>query len=324
MRRPNRNVSFLTMSALDLLAMATGTFVLLVVLMMPYYHRTFDANDEIRDMRADRATMQAETERAERASAAQDRDAERIEAEAVAAERAAHAAAEAAAKLERQAASLQARAQPAEPAAPERREGGDTTLVRQLDLVFVIDASGSMAEVIRELAASLDGIVRVLERLIPSLRVGFVAYRDYDVGSWVTLDLPPTPTADRLSEILGFARRLDTARVPGATPTEAVLAGLRSALAFDFRPGARQMVIVIGDAAAHPHEQADALALVRGWAAGGGKRSLATLFVATPAFQRFGQGDREFFQRLAEAGRGTASEHRGQMMESILMATLAE
>ena len=44
MKRPNRSISIFSMSALDVLAMATGVFVLLLVMLMPYYRKTFDAN----------------------------------------------------------------------------------------------------------------------------------------------------------------------------------------------------------------------------------------------------------------------------------------
>ena len=47
MKRPNRTVSIFTLSALDVLAMSTGVFVLLVVLLMPFYRKTFDANAEL-------------------------------------------------------------------------------------------------------------------------------------------------------------------------------------------------------------------------------------------------------------------------------------
>ncbi len=39
MRRRSRETSIFNMSALDLLAMATGTFVLIVVILLPYYRK---------------------------------------------------------------------------------------------------------------------------------------------------------------------------------------------------------------------------------------------------------------------------------------------
>jgi Mg-chelatase subunit ChlD len=314
---------FLSMSALDIMAMAAGTFVLLVVLLMPYYHKTFDAGDRLHDVRAAAAERMARQEAADRQATRADDEAARIEAETAAAERAIAAARAATTSLRRQAAAARARAV-SPPPAVEPQRAGDTAVIRELDLVFVVDASGSMAGVIRELNLSLAGIVKVLERLIPSLRIGFVVYRDYDVDGEVTRAMPLTSTVDRLPELLGFARRIETARVGGATVTEAMLAGLQRALDLGLRPGAKQTLIVIGDAAAHPHEEAEALALARRLAAGGPNRTVSTLFVTTQSYLRYGRGAREFFMRLADAGGGAFSDHRGELMESILMSVLTE
>ena len=69
MRRPSRTVSIFTLSALDVLAMATGVFVLLVVMLMPYYRKTFDAGAEMEGLRLGISEMQAEIEVSESAAA---------------------------------------------------------------------------------------------------------------------------------------------------------------------------------------------------------------------------------------------------------------
>ena len=51
MKAPRRQLSIFTMSALDVLAMSTGVFVLLVVLLMPYYRRVHDAHAELEAVR---------------------------------------------------------------------------------------------------------------------------------------------------------------------------------------------------------------------------------------------------------------------------------
>lgn len=323
MKLPNRTVSIFTLSALDVLAMATGTFVLLVVMMMPYYRRTFDAGAEMSELRVATLQHQAEIEAARRAAAADMTAAREAEAEAEAAAKRAAAARSAAARL-RRAAATTGGATVRRRAAPDRQTSAERPVLEALDLVFVIDASGSMTRAIRELRLSLRGIVRVLERLVPSLRVGFVAYRDYDVGSWVVRPLPLTPTASRLDQVLAFASSIKAARVGGSTVTEALAAGLERAMRMRFRADAKQTLIVIGDAAAHPSEQAKALALARRFAAGNPLRSVSTLFVNTLSYMRYGRGDRRFFAELARAGNGTFSDHRGEMMESILLSVIEE
>ena len=62
MKRANREVSIFSLSALDVLAMATGTFVLLMVLLMPYYRMTVDANAAMNDVLASTEEQTAEAE----------------------------------------------------------------------------------------------------------------------------------------------------------------------------------------------------------------------------------------------------------------------
>jgi hypothetical protein len=319
MRTPSRTVSIFTLSALDVLAMATGVFVLLVVMMMPYYRMTFDAGAEMEGIRVSVSELHAEIEADRRAAAGDAEAAGEIEAAAAAAEDEATRKREAASRLRAQAA-----AQPPPPTVSPQPRTGDIQVVDALDLVFVIDASGSMGPVLTELSQSVGGIARVLEKLIPSLRVGIVAYRDYDVGGWVVSDLPLTPTRTNLAAAVAFAAGLRPATVGGATVTEAVYAGLERAVGMPFRPGAKHLIIVIGDASPHANEQGPALALARAFAAGGPRRAVSTLFVTTPAYLRFGSGDREFFARLAEAGGGTFSDHRGELLEGVLLSVLEE
>lgn len=319
MKLPNRTLSIFTLSALDVLAMSTGVFVLLVVMMMPYYRKTFDAGAEMEGLRVAVLELQAEVQDAEQAAAADLTAAQEAMRQAEEAERAAATARAAAADMQRAALTATAPPTPRAPAAAAPRPRR-TAIIDELDLVFVIDASGSMEQVLRDLSQSLQGIVRVLERLVPSLRVGMVAYRDYDVGGWVVNPLPLTPTRTRLAVVTGFAGNLRAAKAGGATVTEAMLEGLRTALQMNFRPGAKRTVIVIGDAAAHPNEQAAALQLVRSFAASGRERSVSALFVSTEAFRRYGRGDRAFFERLARAGSGVFTDHRGEMLESVLLS----
>ena len=58
MRRPSRQLAIFTLSALDVLAMATGVFVLLLVMLMPYHRKVADAHASIEAARiAEAATV---------------------------------------------------------------------------------------------------------------------------------------------------------------------------------------------------------------------------------------------------------------------------
>lgn len=324
MKRPDRTYSFLTMSALDVVAMATGVFVLITVILLPYYLKEFDARERTERTQAAAQTLVDEAEAARQSAAEAARRAAEAETEADTLEAAI------ATLVARAAAERENTANLESQATEDRREAvGLATLatkrvIPELDLVFIVDASSSMARAITHMSRAMGGLVRILERLVPSLRIGFVAYRDYDVPPWVTRRFVLRPTATELEAILGFAAALGPPTSGGTSVSEALYSGLREATMMPLRPSAKQVLIVIGDAAAHPHEQLATLRLARGFAAGGAGRSVSTLFVETAAYQMYGQGDREFLMRLAEAGGGEFHERAGGMTEAVLLSVLAE
>ena len=61
-----------------------------------------------------------------------------------------------------------------------------------VDLVFVMDTTGSMREELEDLQANLVGVIRILSRMAASLRVGFVAYKDTD-AAYLTQEFPLGP-----------------------------------------------------------------------------------------------------------------------------------
>ena len=324
MKRSSRTLSIFTLSALDVLAMATGTFVLLLVMLMPYYRKSFDAHAEIEAVRVESATVAAEAEGQQQAAA---RDLA-----AVAAARAE------AARLERAAARLRAEATTQneqiglteeQTAARQRRieemnKLADQRVVQELDLILLVDTTRSMGPVLEELAISMGGIVRILERLIPSVRIGFVAYRDRDAGVKPLIVLPLTATDTGLDRLLRFVSKLDISPRGSGTIEEDMYLALTRALAMGLRPDAKQSIIVIGDAAAHPWEVSRTLRRARLFSRHGTRSSLSALYVSTPSSRSFGEPGRSFFKDLAAAGGGEFSDHSGQMIEHVLLSVLVD
>ncbi len=324
MKRPDRSYSFLTMSALDVVAMATGVFVLITVILLPYYLKEFDAREETERTQAAAEELVEEAEAAREAAAEAARRAAEAESEADALEAAIATLVARAAAARDQAATLESQAEADQREAAALATLATKRVIPELDLIFIVDASSSMARTITRMSRAMRGLVRILERLVPSLRIGFVAYRDYDVPPWVTRRFVLRPTKTELDAILGFAAALGPPMSGGTSVSEALYSGLTEATMMPLRPGAKQVLIVIGDAAAHPHEQASTLRLARNFAAGGTGHSLSALFVETAAFLAYGEGDREFFKRLAEAGGGEFHERAGGMTEAVLLSVLAE
>lgn len=219
MRRRNREISIFSMSALDLFASALGAFILLAIVIFPYFsnisrveappppvslppppdppdpslrQRLEDVLAQLADARRELAAARdgavgAEDLRSqladvgERLIGSEERLAE-VEADAAAAEEA----------IRRRLAEAEERLVHAEATARgveeiRRRladaEARGTTQFPHLDLVIALDVTGSMGEQIADLKQELDQLVQLLLSLTPSLGVGIVAFGDRE---WAT------------------------------------------------------------------------------------------------------------------------------------------
>lgn len=312
MRRPNRNISILSMSALDVLAMATGVFVLLLVMLMPYYRKTQDAEAEIQAVRVAAAESLAEVQSLQQIAARH-----RAEAGAAAAQ---------AAEVQARAAALEAAARQKLRPLPLVQEGPDPKqqVIEAIDLVFTIDTTASMTPVIRELAVSMRSIVRILQRLVPTVRIGISAYKDRDTGLPPVITLPLTSTDPHLPRIVGFLESLEASPVGSRTLEEDVHLGLEAATLMRWRPDARQVLVVIGDASAHAEYVNETFWRVQNFVDQNRLRTVSTLFITTPSSLSAGQRARPYFQALANAAGGTFNDLAGSMIESVLLSVLAD
>lgn len=318
MKRRNRTVSIFTLSALDVLAMSTGVFVLLLVMLMPYYRKDFDANAQLQAVRAATAETIAKVETLQR-------DATLYRGEAEAAEAEAARLMDAAAAMEQKAA-VTRRPVPDPAPQPKRLPSGDpkNQVIGAIDMIFVIDTTSSMRPAIRELAYSLRGIVRILQRLVPSVRIGVVAYKDRDTGLAPVTVMPLTATDGHMRRITSFMENMSASPVGSRTLEEDLHLGMQAALMMPVRGKARQAIIVIGDAAAHREYQGEVISRARNFVYNKKLRSVSALWITTPTSLEHGQRGRDFFQRLAKAGDGTFNDHTGSMIESVLLSVLVE
>ena len=156
-----------------------------------------------------------------------------------------------------------------------------------LDVVFVFDSTESMAGVLSEVKEKIKLMMRVLAELVPGFRVGMVAYRDY-AAEYVTKPLPLTKDLESVFDYIGDARvgmgykTVDEVGKEDIEWSEAVYSGLEQAIGFQWRPSAKKIVILIGDAPPHPEEVEQTLALVRSfWKSGNGK--VYTIFIPPAA-----------------------------------------
>jgi hypothetical protein len=306
--RVRNQFDFLSVSALDLFASALGVFVLMAFVMLPFYLNQPSVEAEIAGAKAEIAALSADLrlylEKLDAARATR----RESEAELVAAQRRLAAA---------RAGRRPAAAEP-EPAETTAAIKPGMLAIPDLDLMIVIDTTGSMRHEIRELQAGLLGIIRVLHRLSSSLAVGVIAYRDRG-QAYVTRTYP----LSRIDEgtIRGLLEFVSELRAEaGGDPPEAVDAALDEASRVAWRDRVLGRIVVIGDAPAHaPDWQRSLETIARFHASGrdGPGRTVGAIYTG-----RDPEG-RSFFERIAQVGGGDFRAHKGELMESILLSVLA-
>ncbi|MHC4930733.1 MAG: HEAT repeat domain-containing protein [Planctomycetota bacterium] len=122
---------------------------------------------------------------------------------------------------------------------------------RGLDLVLVVDATGSMAPVIQATKRRLEAVIHRLRAIVPDLRARIVAYRDKG-DAFLTLGSPLTHSPRILEDFI--------ASIPaagGGDAPEAVLDGLRNAMQeTPWRNKSLRVVLLFGDAPPHDRDRA--------------------------------------------------------------------
>ncbi|HEY3451091.1 MAG TPA: VWA domain-containing protein [Myxococcales bacterium] len=136
----------------------------------------------------------------------------------------------------------------------------------QLDVVFVIDTTGSMGDEIDRIKGTLVSVTDRLRGLRQefSLRYGAMLYKDRG-DTYVTREIPFS------TDIHEFSRVLQNVEAGGGGDLpESVNAALNDAVAMSWRPGAAKVMFLIGDASPHmdygdaTYGEASRIALAKG------------------------------------------------------------
>jgi von Willebrand factor type A domain len=312
-----RTMEMFSISALDLFASALGTFILLAILLFPFYLRQPSLDTELQGARAELTASAQSLHEAERtAETTAQRKARAIAALAEARTRlseAQTAAAAAAADLEQTETATAAEQEPA-------TDRQSVLSINDLDLVFVMDTTGSMRDELADVQANLLGVIRVLARLAPSLRIGFVAFKDRG-AAYVTRGFPLSPMSqDNVLKVIRFVGEMSADG--GGDDPEPVDEALAVATAMPWRDDAQGQIIVIGDAPARPSGRGHAFALAERFRFSapdqGLPRTVSTIYTG-PA-----SGAQMFFEQVARAGGGEFSAYQGQIIENVLLSVLRE
>jgi Mg-chelatase subunit ChlD/DNA-directed RNA polymerase subunit RPC12/RpoP len=128
-----------------------------------------------------------------------------------------------------------------------------------LDIVITFDSTGSMGGEIRQVKEQIQRIGATLVKLVPKARISICTYRDDSdrARSYVVKGIPLTSNIDEVEQFLAGVNAGG-----GGDRPEAVHEGLKwSVENNDFRPRARKVILVFGDAPPHSHHQAKCLSI---------------------------------------------------------------
>lgn len=174
-----------------------------------------------------------------------------------------------------------------------------------LDVVFVFDATSSMAQVLRQVKIKIANLCITFKMLVPAARIGLVAYRDWG-EDFVTKKFPLTHKTQQLQQFLQ-----GIGAVGGGDYEEAVDEGLRVAVnELNWEKGSKKIILLIGDAPPHKQDMQKAKALAEKFRSQMGGM-VATLDTSIKSFQSVDPANQQTvmpeFRQLAEAGGGESA-----------------
>lgn len=296
MQRRNREINIFSMSALDLFASAMGAFILIAIVLFPYFPNTGASDVDVAELRGRIAELEESVESAREETA----------------------------RAEARAAGLEERVAEAEAESRSLEEKLAKAEFPDVDLVIALDVTGSMGEEIAGLKREITQLIRILDRLAPSVAAGVVAYgdREWERPILVQRLALVSGSSARLSDLVGFIEGLDkgVGLGSGSNPDqpEALRAAMNSAARMPWRREAgKRAIVVITDNRAYPEEQGATLRLTRRFTADGG-------MVSVVGTQKPGDDPDvdEFLGALANAGGGRLVAGGGSVASTVLLALL--
>jgi hypothetical protein len=155
-----------------------------------------------------------------------------------------------------------------------------------LDVVLVIDGTGSMSLIIQDVKARMRELVAAIHQMVPTAKVGIVVYggkRDAIASQPLTL------SPSKLVEFLG------SIRASGGDEWEEDVRGAIGAAIdnMDWRPYANKIIVLVGDSPPKKDDFAPLLAQIHSFRDNNG--TLNTIDVAAEEHERF---EREFWHKV--------------------------
>lgn len=313
-----RELSVLNISALDLFASALGVFILMTLILFPYYLKKPALDDELEGAKA-RGLLASEQLALAEFDAA-DATEELLQEQQARGDREAEL--ESARKtlkaLQKSLADAKKKAGKQTKPVPGPKPHGGSARIPDLDLVLVMDTTGSMHREIAAVQRSLLGMVKVLKRLAPSLRVGFVAFKDSG-EVYVTRSFPLRNMDRRgIGLLRNFVGGLEASG--GGDYAEPVGRALREATRMSWRDNAQGRIVLVGDAPDNRANRNIVYAIADDFNRSSRNPALPRRISTVFTGQR--SSGRTFYQQVAMAGQGDAIQHQGAMLSSVLLSIL--
>ena len=135
--------------------------------------------------------------------------------------------------------------------------GVPAPLPKNLDLLLVLDTTGSMGDELSYLQSEIRSIASAIHARFPQVnqRYGLILYRDRG-DEYVVRPFDFTPSVDRFRELLAAQRAAGGGDIP-----ESMHRGLEEAVKLSWRGAdTARVLFLVADAPPHPHEVAPAMA----------------------------------------------------------------
>jgi hypothetical protein len=145
-----------------------------------------------------------------------------------------------------------------------------------LDVAIVIDATGSMQNVIDELKQRLGALTATMQRLVPTARVGAVAFRDRADDKVATAPRKSEDFVVRWTDLTFSSKKVQgflsgIVAEGGGDWEEAVRAGLETAVKqLKWRQDAKKVILLVGSSPPHADDVPAIRSLVASWRGSGG------------------------------------------------------
>ncbi len=155
-----------------------------------------------------------------------------------------------------------------------------------LDVVLVIDGTGSMSLIIDDVKAKMNELVMAIHRLVPIARVGIVVYGgNGEPLEHQALTLNPQKLKDFLEDIKAKG---------GSEWEENMLGGVKYAIdQMDWKPYAKKVIVLVGDSPPRNQDFAPLIVLIKNFKGESG--TFNTVDVAAEEHERF---EREFWLKV--------------------------